>query len=60
MEIRKLRRMGGNGSAGVALPKPSLEADGIVSSNGIDDDTYAKIERIDDGSYLLHLIGTGE
>lgn len=60
MEIRKLRQLGGRGSSGVALPKDMLRDDGVVGPDGLEDDQYVSIERVDDGQYELRLVGLGE
>lgn len=60
MEIRKLREMGGNGSAGVTLPKEMLREAGVVGPDGVNDDCYVGIEHVDDGHYELRLVGVGE
>ena len=60
MEIRKLREMGGNGSAGVTLPKDMLREVGVVGPDGLDEDCYVGIQQDDGGRLELHLIGIGE
>ncbi len=58
MEIRKLRSMGGSGSAGITLPKDMLRDAGVVGPDGLDDDCYVGIQRADDEDRLeVQLIG---
>lgn len=58
MEIRKVRPIGGGESAGVTLPKDGLRDDGLISPDGgIREDRYAKVEKLDDGTYRVELVG---
>lgn len=62
MEMRKLRKMGGNGSGGVTLPKEMLREAGVVGPDGLDDNCYVAIDQDgdDDSRLELRLVGVGE
>jgi hypothetical protein len=56
MAIHKLQKIGGDGSAGVTLPKSMLREDGVVDETGVDDSRHVQIEHLGGGRYELQFV----
>lgn len=57
MPIRKVRPIGqpDRPSGGITLPKEYLQEDGVISSEGVEEQ-YAAIEKTGEGEYFVRLV----